>query len=855
MFTLKDKNEDDYTDILPIYVYPNQQTRDAIKSNLERSIEKCTKLIKLHSIKVKPKRPKRYRNKRHKEFFEKSEYCEWVDNAYMLMGQSFYYQAKYFQASITFDFVVRKFPKEDVYYEALLWLLRTYNQAGEFEYSKEYIEIIEKSKKFPKKLETDYAVLKSDYYSKTGDYENSIKELRKAVTKINNKPLINKIYPFKKRHNLARYKFVLAQLYEKNGNDKQALNFYISAHKHNSEYDLKFHSKLKMAEMDRSNPQKVYRMLLKMLKNDKNYDYKDRIYYSLGEYARKRKDKKKAVEYYKLASVNCTNNTNLKTKIYLTLANYYLEDKIYRDAGNYFDSTLSVMTEEYPGYADIKSEASNYVNLSKQLFIIEKEDSLLNIASMPKEKQRKWAEEKITKLREKEQLEREREAQLQEDISLHSQNMPYLGNKSKGEWYFYNSYNVETGKSQFKKKWGNRKLEDNWRRSNKSIMNDFAAALDDDESEESDSTKSKVTDKYSVEFYLKDIPSDSASLAKSSAIINNALHIVAFIYQDKIKTNPEAIGTYEQIEKRYPESDLAFVYYNLYKLYSKEGNSSKSLHYKSLLESKYGDTKYAKAVNDPMFVQKQIAMNKITDSLYMNIFGDFAAQNWLGIDSKISEIKQYELPEDLPEKIDFIETITKGQISGVAQLRENINTFISKSKDEELIALAKTILQTLKSGATTRKADIAKLREESKILREDSVRIEKDKLEAKEGYIFKANLPHFYVMIIPRKGIDYNRLKFNVANFNVDYFNRLPIDIEMFEFDKKSLMMYIFKFKGKKSAMEYYNSMIEHENLIFEKVDKIDYIHFVISENNYTRFVSDKFIGEYMEFFIEKYKQ
>src|SRR5659263_269928 len=40
-----------------------------------------------------------------------------------------------------------------------------------------------------------------------------------------------------------------------------------------------------------------------------------------------------------------------------------------------------------------------------------------------------------------------------------------------GKWYFYNQAALTFGRTEFRRRWGDRKLEDNWRRSNKTRVN------------------------------------------------------------------------------------------------------------------------------------------------------------------------------------------------------------------------------------------------------------------------------------------------------------------------------------------------------------------------------------------------
>ena len=47
-------NQDNYTEIIPLYTVGNKSSREIGKSNFDRAITKCQKAIKQHSIKRRP---------------------------------------------------------------------------------------------------------------------------------------------------------------------------------------------------------------------------------------------------------------------------------------------------------------------------------------------------------------------------------------------------------------------------------------------------------------------------------------------------------------------------------------------------------------------------------------------------------------------------------------------------------------------------------------------------------------------------------------------------------------------------------------------------------------------------------
>ena len=90
--------QDDYTKILPVFKYPNEQTASSLTGSMDITIEKATKVIKFHSITAKPKRKKGHLTKKQKAFYKKSDYNNWVDDSWLLIGKAKFYKADYMGA-------------------------------------------------------------------------------------------------------------------------------------------------------------------------------------------------------------------------------------------------------------------------------------------------------------------------------------------------------------------------------------------------------------------------------------------------------------------------------------------------------------------------------------------------------------------------------------------------------------------------------------------------------------------------------------------------------------------------------------------------------------------------------------
>ena len=127
----------------------------------------------------------------------------------------------------------------------------------------------------------------------------------------------------------------------------------------------------------------------------------------------------------------------------------------------------------------------------------------------------------------------------------------------------------------FQSKWGNRVLEDNWRRSDKAST---GVNLFSDESIVASTTaESRETDNTKREYYLQDVPLTDSAMAVSDSIIHEAMFMVAGIYKDKIEDLQKAQEAYLNLLNRFPETEHELEsWYHLYRIYNTLGDNSKS---------------------------------------------------------------------------------------------------------------------------------------------------------------------------------------------------------------------------------------------------------------------------------------
>jgi len=666
----------DYMQILPVFPYDCPSARSIISSKMNRVMEKAAKTISRHSITVKPK----YKNTRNlspaqKEFYNKVEFCKWVDDSYLLIGKANFYKGDYSRALTTFRMILNKYKKSNIIPETKLWIAKTYIQQNRYQDAEDYLSNLENDKNFPKRLRKELYLTSADLYIKEKKYDRAIPYLEQAIKLTH------------KKRDKAKYTFILAQLYLKKGQKEKASELFSKVQKYNPPYELEFNAKLYKATAlsQGDNPEKIKKRLLKLLKDEKNEDYQDKIYYALAQLAQNTGDTAQAIKYYRLSAIKST-EAQQKAMTYLTLADLYFKRDQYIMAGRYYDSTMQYLPNTYSDYEKIKKQSKDLIELANSYQIIKEQDSLQRLASLPKQELNSIIDSIIkAKIEAKKQQEAQNNAYTVFDYENQNYN-PNQPQSQGGKWYFYNQMLVSRGQQTFRQRWGNRKLEDNWRRKNK-------ATIAFDEENATDQKNNSETDETKREFYLKQLPlTDSLKKISDEKIIKEYFNI-AQLYENKLQDPAKAIEAYETLLKRYPQNKFKQeAYYHLYLLYTEQGDRAKANKYKNRLISEFPKSKFSKILSSPGFEKKIKQQEEQAEKELWKAISLYEQNKYYEvINIANNALKKYESTSTVPSFL-LLKAKAFASIGQKDSMRTNLNLIIKDFPETEQAKFAKEIL-------------------------------------------------------------------------------------------------------------------------------------------------------------------
>ena len=791
---------DDYTTTISVFPTGDLKTAQKTNSYMDKAIQKGSIVIQRHSMKIKG-----------------TEYCKWIDDNYLMVGKAYFYKGDFEEAIKTFSFIINEYSKNEIRFEAALWLVRGYVEKGDFTSAESVLLDLLKDKKFPNKLDKELAVVAADFYVQKKDFTTATTELLNATELI------------KRKRKKVRLNYILAQIYQYSNNYSLAQKHYELVLKSNPEYEMAFNAKMSLARsLESGNPdtKKMKEKLFKMTKDDKNKEYLDQIYYTIAEMEINNGDTLSAIENYTLSAINSVENNSQKALSFLALGKIYFEKGSYKLASANYDSTIFYMDNDFRLYEEANARHLILTDLVSNINIVEMQDSLQMLAKLPKSEQSAVIGNII-------QAELEKEKQAAEEKNLKQQMMYESGrnggreeqfgsNTSGGQWYFYNPATLSFGMSEFRKKWGTRKLEDDWRRKDKKISTNFEI-----DSTATDSTSVEVQNTKDPNYYLNQLPKTKEDFENSDSQIKEALYQLGVIYKEALNKIDLSTDNFGAIFTRFPtdEQYAALALYNVYINYL-ETNNPKATNSKETLLSKYPNSIYAKMIVDPNYTSEILSKKDLAELNYQEIFLLYKENVFDQVLVKTENIsdEKYKNKLLLLRALSFIQ---KEEMDKATTILNNIS-----EEDEKVSQEAKYILDAINDPAKMKKANELAL--------------------AGSPYLYRSNNQHMIILVLPKEGVDVTYLKTLISDFHTNSLGNEVFEISALLLGLDQHLLMIKSFENIKKSMDYYELFIQ-EGSVMEVLNKSEYKIMSISFENFQEFYKNKDTQGHYNFFTKNY--
>jgi tetratricopeptide (TPR) repeat protein len=823
--------KDNYAMILPVYFYGDKASSGKIGQYADIAIKKAQKTIQKHSM-----------------VFNRKEQVNWIDDAYLLMGKGYFYKQDYGMARRTFEFVVKTYNDNEIKWDAMLWLAMANNQMGDYTRSQPVLDMLMskiKQGQAPERLETPVNLSYAQYNILQKNYSAAAPYLERALE-------------LKPTHQMkTRCLFILGQMAQSNSSYEQATAYYKAVLKRNPSFDMSFNAQINLAQCyDAKTGDREYivKKLNRMLKDEKNKDYLDQVYYALAQISLRDGDTASVERYLTLSVASSRQNNYQKAISALQLANIYFEDKNYPQAAAYYDSTMQFLPKDYPNYKEIAAKTATLTDLVSNLSVIQREDSLQNLASMAEADRFLVIDKIISALVAEEIRKKQEEADRREMTNLMTQldrgstSIPG-STASEGKWYFYNPSALSTGYSTFVRKWGRRKLEDNWFLSDKMVVG-FSTESGQDTLVSGKDTLAgkqaagKANNPKAREYYLKDIPLTDSLLKISNNKMILAYYNAGFIYLDGLEDLGNSVQSFETLQERFPGNQYEIqTDYELYQLYSQLKNQPKSDYYRNLILTQYPETDYAKLLVNPEYYKEIQARLSEAENLYEDTYAAFQNQQYyMVIHNAGIALEKYQNDTALIPRFDYLRALSLGKIEVEDSLVVALQGIIKKYPKSQVKALATSLLTYLSSqrvgtGSTPIVVDST-----------GEVQDQGSKL-----YTYHPNSVHFYVLLVDGSKVDVNALKIKITDFNQKFYSLEELQVNSLLLDNTIEMVTVNNFDDGQKAVDYLKA-IRASKYVFTRLESVgQYNDFAISIENYPIFYRNKNTTQYIRFFEKNY--
>lgn len=809
--TIEDQYDWNYNLVLPVFPQFDSATANSFSDQIEDCIEKASLAIQ-----------------RHKG-------SKWEDDSYVLVGKARFYSLDYPNAVETFKYVNTKGKDDNAKHEALVALMRTFIEYNESNNAIAVSDYLKKEKLNKRNLKNLY-LTRGYLYQKNEDLNNMVQNLIQAEDLITN---------FKER---ARINFIIGQVYQSLGFDGEAYNYYKQTLKNNPPYELSFYTKLNMAQVTQlaktNDAKKVRKYFRKLLKDRKNEEFKDKIYYEMAKFEVRHGNLDQGITYYNLSVRSSINNNRQKAHSYLSLGKIYYDSLAeYKLAKLYYDSTLSVLPKDEAEYAEIEARQKILENFVEQYTIIQVNDSLLNLSKLPVDSLDRFlnsyiAQEEAAEMKRREdEKKRQRNAErlAANNSSVFTQNTGGIGsnNYDGTTWYFYNTAAVTRGKSDFRRIWGDRVLEDNWRRSNSATaigVTDEEAGVGPDGEKISETDKTKEEEEFKIDKseLLATLPQTEEDKQKLLNEIEEASYQLGKIYNFDLEEKQNATETYESLFNRFPDSDYRHeVMYLLYIIFKEINNIPKSEYYKNLLLAEAPESIYSKIIINPNYRAESQAASEKLKKVYAKAYANYKQGNYQQAMNLINDgLREYP-DNDFVDNMALLKILVQGKSESIYKYQYELNNFIATYTESELLPYADSLVSAS---------------EQYQINLVNSTRAK---------YIPKFDKPHFFIFAYEPDQ--------ELSDALPKYFKTLIADDSLLKIgnlilDEKNSLILISEFSDKQSAVDF-NKKVEAEKPA-EKINKTGkFYNFVITKDNFNILYQTRELDTYLKFYRKNYQQ
>ena len=847
---------DDYTQLIPVENLGTEENARSVNPEMDRAIEKGIKGIKQHSI-----------------FVKGEEHVPYIKECYLLTAYATFYKQDYPSTVNTANILISQFSGTPAGDQGAILLARCLVRDKRYTEAETALDqLVQNLAKgnFNRSQREKLYLAMVEATIPQGKYKKAVEYIRQALDISHDSDT------------KARLTFLLAQIYQKLDRRPVAAKYYRKVLSYNPKYVMEFNARLgeascaDLASLSQADIAKLDRQLDNMLRDKKNEEYRDQIYYAKGEMYLGLKDAKRACDNYRRSVAVSTTNKAQRAQSSIRMGEVLYD--IYENydlAQRYYDTAMLNISANHPEYASVKRRHNILTELVTFTRVYTRCDSLLAVASLPENERLALINAKIDTLRRQEKEAKER--QLLQEMMAESKAQQ---NTLSGDWYFYNANTVQKGKETFRQRWGLRALEDLWCLSNKPTLSmlipeeqtsdetptDTIATDTLNNQQSKQNTKlGDPSDPHAVAYYLKELPTTQQQLDSIDSLTAISLLGAAYIFYDGINNTPKALECYLRLAKDYT-SNLQTVqaFYMLYRIYDRQGNTPQANYYRDIVLMGFPDSDFANLIRDNEYYKELIQRQQRVEDDYAELYDLYHRQRYSALIALADQAEEnYPDHPKLP-KFRYWRALALARQGNTSDAITLLQSIVSTApQNDSIVPIAQAQLNLIRNSNNfsdekseeITSADEQRVKQPEKKVNTETPNAENDELPSEALiYRYRENQQHYVVIIVNDRTVKATELQYRLADFNSQYYANNGYRANASLFTDTTQIITVHRFTNADEALGYYRHLSSSESPL-QQYAPTDYTHFIISTQNYATFYNRKNIQAYLAFFRKYYNK
>ena len=832
---LEELHEERWDEILPLFLESDEESAQQIFPLMERAIEKCTRVVDRHTM-APPKRMTKS--------FSRPVMNKWIDDNYTVIGKSYYLKGDYPKAEEIFTYLARTVNGDDAEAWAYSWLGRTHMRAGDDIKAKNALAKAESIRDASDEAMVHTLLVLAQYRILTEEFEKAARHLEDALPRMG-----------KKDKERTRATFVLAQCLRAAGDKEGAIGqFQEVADMRWADYEWVFQGNIQQAmtyERRNGNSEAIVELLEDMLEDSKNEEFLDQVYFALGEVALEDRRRDASFDLFKNSVAAHVDNDRQLGKGYLKLADLYMEDLEYPTAQAYYDSALVHMDDDSERKDEVSSLASDLTSLVDNLNIIQEVDSLLDLCDMDEDLRLRAVDRVLRSM----ELELKRAREEREAAAEAAAAAAAADNSGVGMFWPYNGQLRASGQQQFLSYWGDRVLEDDWRRSNK-MSNLF---VDDEEGEgaEAAGEEEEVLDPLdpanlpTFEELLAALPCEPDARVSEEGRMAEAYYNAGLDYREKLSDNEKAIETWVELIERLDSSAFhPTAHYQLFRTYLEREieenyqnpfcDDCNSQYWADEIVRLYPGSEWARLIEDPDFKDEEEVLREVQREVYESLLSRYYTKDYQRVLLDIDEVVAADSVNFFACKYTLLRAQCVGGLTSYSGDRtpyfEALQGVVADCPDTEEAAFAQDIMRKLgvELGPDARGGK------------------EQDPEPEASPFEVQPNNEHYFAIFIPVGEGSGNKAKAQASDFNSAFYASKGLKVTSNLIDRSTQVVLVKSFANKGEGMGYYDIFTSNREDLIE-LNSSGYDMVLISNENYVTLFKNKDLSGYVEWFAGQY--